>query len=322
MGRGLFVSTLLPLCVLGACGKNYGADQAGDAGVEASVDGATSDGGPGDAAPDDASSDASADADASADECDPQKPWGTPVLVAGLSNINAHPRLSADELTAYFSGQLDGSTNAELYRATRATTTAPFGPPSTMTEVSSTSDKLDPMVSANGLRLVFSLSAPAGQADLVTASRSTATGPFGGIGSPVVWNSGSDELTPYFRGPTDIYLVSKQSGAGDIYRAAGFVAPSEVAELNTASEELYPVVSADDNTILWSSRRADGVPQGGADIWEARRTNTASPFADLRRVTELNTSGNDTPTWLSESGCRLYFKGGLSDDVYMTTRPR
>lgn len=113
-------------------------------------------------------------------------------------------------------------------------------------------------------------------------------------------------MTSANRGANDIYFVSSKSGSTDIYRAAGFVPPIAVAELNTTSEELSPVVSADDKTILWSSRRTDGGPQGGADIWEARRANTAGPFANLRRVTELNTEGNDTPTWISESGCRLY----------------
>ena len=202
------------------------------------------------------------------------------------------------------------------------TPTGPFDPPLLITEVSSTSDELDLMVSADGLRLVFVWLVDAGPSELLIGSRSTPTGTFGGIVAAELWNSFADEPTPYYRGANEIYFVSSKSGSTDIYRAAGFVAPTEVAEFNTASEELSPVISADDKTILWSSRRTDGVPQGGADIWETRRANTAAPFANLRRVTELNTEGNDTPTWISESGCRLYFKQGLSDKIYMATRPR
>ena len=81
--------------------------------------------------------------------------WSGPVRIAELSTAQQEnePMLSGDKLTIYFSALRAGS--YDLFYATRANATAPFGPEVQMSETYSTSNDNDAWISPDGRRFVF-----------------------------------------------------------------------------------------------------------------------------------------------------------------------
>ena len=86
-----------------------------------------------------------------------------------------------------------------------------------------------------------------------------------------------------------------------------------------------PVVTADELTIYWSSSRLG--PSAKTEIVVATRQDTASPFSNVRLVTEVNTAARyESPNFVSADGCRLYFTS-LSEtpyesDILMASKPK
>lgn len=84
------------------------------------------------------------------------EPWSTPVelteLTTGIGDCN--PMLSADGLTIVYDSLI--SNQGDLYEATRATTTSPFGTPEPITELNETTElEGDPWLSADGRHILF-----------------------------------------------------------------------------------------------------------------------------------------------------------------------
>ena len=87
--------------------------------------------------------DASPDADLR--RCDPAKPFDTPVSVDGINTASYEgwPVLSPDELTIYFMsnrGGLGTSGGIDIFVATRASITDPFGTPAPPANVNTATD--------------------------------------------------------------------------------------------------------------------------------------------------------------------------------------
>ena len=134
--------------------------------------------------------------------------------------------------------------------------------------------------------------------------------------------------SPYFREDgSALYYASNRIQANqlDIYRAswngAGFALASAVAELNSPANEFDPVITPDELTIFFISDRAGG--RGGLDIWTATRPSTSAPFSAPANLTELNTSADDIPTFVTADACTIYFAfNGPGHYVqYVASRP-
>lgn len=91
-------------------------------------------------------------------------------------------------------------------------------------------------------------------------------------------------------------------------------------ELNTASRDWLPTLSADKLTIYLSSTRSGG--QGSFDIWAAHRTTINDGFSNPVPVAELNSSKTEFVGWLSPDNCRLYLSSDRAGtyDIYVATR--
>jgi hypothetical protein len=253
------------------------------------------------------SPDAGADADAAPiPMCDPTKPFGTPTLVAGLdtSSDKQWGRLSTDELEIFY--QAGGSTGAQVFLATRMSRLDGFGAPSLVSINDPGTTNYDPMLSPDNVTLVFSSGrngGPGGR-DLQRATRTARTADFGPVTAITAVNTGGDESQPYLTlnnaalwlGVDEDIFVAQASGNS-------FTAPVAVAELNTSSDEEFPVPSADGSYLYFASNRA---PATAADVWLARRPSSGAPFGTPVQVSELNSTADDTPTWLSLDGCRIY----------------
>ena len=256
--------------------------------------------------------------------CDPAAPFGTPVLIAELSDpivADGTLRLMTDELTGYFwSFRLNG-TDAEIYLAKRPDLATPF----TITHVSalgSTSNELDPTVSTDGTVMVLRRSKPGD--DLYVASR-TGDLTFGTPTAITSLDTTGVEAQGFLQ-PTgnELYFESARTGGGDIYRSVRtgttFAAPSQVSELSTGSEEGDPVVTADGLTIYFRSNRP-ATPLG-FNIYVATRASVADPFGAATLVPNVSSDGDDGPSSISADGCRLYLSSDRAgtNDIYVATR--
>jgi len=264
----------------------------------------------------DAAGDAGADADAAAPACDLDASFGAPVALTTL-NTSAdenHPRLLPGELTVFFQ-RIVTNDGFDLFTATRASTSDPFGAPAPITELNTTSNDADLFVTTDGLRAYFASDRPGGLGgyDIWQASRDASAAPFGLIAPTANVSSTSSDSTTYYV-PGALYFASNRGSGGlDIYRAeeqsGGFAAPLLVTELASPASDAFPVVSTDELRIYFASTRGDA---GGYQVYTATRAVSSAPWETPTLVTELATAATDViPSWISPDGCRLY----LSDDA-------
>lgn len=289
--------------------------------------------------PPDAGSDDDVDAEVAAADaepgpaCDVTRPWGTPAPLAGVNTnrIDMSARLSPDELTIYFQSDRDtpSGTTVDLYVATRASIDDGFGAPARLDTVSTADNDGDPSISADGLTL-FAGRSTAGftDGDIYVATRATTLGAFGAPALATVSQSTTHDNQPFDAGGGLWFTSQRPGGLGglDIYRApiTGGVlgTPVAVTELNTASEDWLPMLTADERTVYFGSTRPDPDAPGLFDIWTSTRPDTASEFAAPTLVPELSSPFQDFPSWISPDGCRLYLTSERlgSPDIYLVER--
>jgi len=268
--------------------------------------------------------------------CSPSRPFTAPLIVPGLNLLgtNSNARFSPDELTAYFgnlrAADAGGTGNYEIFSATRDRPGGAFGAPTPLTGINSaTASDYDPVVTGDGQTFYFGSTRTRAMDRIFVSIFNPVTSSFT---APMVIDSISlnadagatapgtlDAFQPYvLPDNTALYFGSARTGTRDIYRAsrstAGFSRAMAVAELNTTSLEQFPTVSPDELVIYWASNRTDAGARGGFDVWMATRTSTSLPFGNVHNVTEVNSTTDDFPSWISPDGCRLYLttRAGLS----------
>jgi hypothetical protein len=260
--------------------------------------------------------------------CDAGKPFGAPVLVAGLASAteDASLRMSPDEKTGYFFSARSGS--KLLYTATRPRVTAAFSGVSVLANVNA-GDQYNPAISADGLTLYFASFRPVGVGnnDIYQATRATQTDDFTNIHLAPNVNSSDSEVQPYLtRDSATLYFVRTVAAAQVVFRATGsitvgFANPNMVTELHGPTNDTDPVISADGFTMFWGSDRAGGM--GDVDVWQAQRTTPSGAFGQIAPLTSVNTPGFDSPSDISADGCRLYLTSTRNGrtGIYVATRP-
>ncbi len=293
----------------------------GRLGFDATAKGATTDGGP----------------DGASARCDRTQPFGAPVRLSALSSASAEIglELTTDELDGFMWSDRTGSDT--LYETTRASVGDVFGAPTSLPTLAGfapagfapsvgPSPDRDPCPSGDGLSVVFgSLRPGAGDWDLWMATRPTRTDPFA---PPVALTSintananwgaylTSSGLGLYYVEGTDLRVTHRTSAT------TSFAAPTVLTELNTTDGEFEPTVTPDELTILFASSRPGG--QGGLDIWLATRASTSDAFSAPTAMSELNTAGDDIPSWISPDLCELYLTQSTTTngwDLFVATRP-
>jgi Tol biopolymer transport system component len=295
-----------------------------------------------DAVADAPAADATDATDALADSgpaCDLTKPFGAPLAIPNINTAGAaedQGRLSPDELTIYFhSDRADGGVGLggyDLYTASRTTRQGAFGNAALLANVNTNTGELSPTVTADGLTLAFARSTTLGGGvyQLFMATRSNPAQDFSGVATIGGLNA-TNESTPFLLADgSELWFESNRNSptSWDLYVAPkvgmSFANPVPQTELNTASWEGGPVLSTDGLVVYWGTTRPDGNAKGGYDIWTAKRAMKGGAFGSLTNVAELNTSGEEVPTWLSNDGCRLYLESDRngSRDMFVATRPQ
>jgi streptogramin lyase len=240
----------------------------------------------------------------------------------------------ADDLTLYMSSDRQGGGRGDIYVATRNTVTSSFTTPQAL-GLNNPYTALFPRVTSDELTLyyVFYASSSSG-GDIYVTTRSSVAVAFA-PGAAVAQVNQADEGDVFvWRDGQALYFVSNRAGGAglyDIYTAVrrpdgSFATPQAVSELNTTSWESSPVVTQDGLRIYWGSKRTDGNAAGDSDVWTATRASTADPFSNLARVTELNTSYAESPSWISSDGCTIYIittrpGGPGGQDVWQASKP-
>ncbi|MCL5283007.1 MAG: protein kinase [Planctomycetes bacterium] len=152
----------------------------------------------------------------------PDAPWGTPVNLGptiNSSGSDSYPTISPDGLSLYFASTRPGGFGSyDLWVATRATVSAPWGPPANMgPAVNSLNTEFRPSISSDGLVLFFS------------------SGPASGAG------------------PDDIYITRRANISDAWGPRINLGSP-----VSTSADDFGPCISADGSTLYWTSNRPEG----------------------------------------------------------------
>ncbi len=273
--------------------------------------------------------------DAPVAACDPTKPFG--VLAALASTINNVQRvgwaqLTHDELSMTYAS-FNGTPPIHLYTSSRAAVTDPFTT-GTMLAISGANDDDTPTVTGDNLTLYFSSNRPNSGSNfhIWAATRNVASTDFGSPLQVSSLTSGASEYEPFVSADgTVLYFASSRTGGAgkdDLYRATrpangsfSVDSPGPFTVINTADEEETPVFTPDELTLYFASDRAGSK---GSDVWKATRADRSSPFGNPTNVVELNSQNDESPSWISDDGCRIYVtRGGLGNyAIYSATKPK
>ncbi|CAN5913226.1 hypothetical protein BH11MYX3_BH11MYX3_16960 [soil metagenome] len=204
--------------------------------------------------------------------------FGAPVLITTVNSVSSDlfPTVSPDRLTLLF--QADRTTPGvfHIWRSTRSSLTAPFGPPSPRPELRD--DDVHPLL-ANDHALYFSSTVRGGLGggEILRAS----VDPGGAIGIPELVVGGintidledtpavtADERTMFFRrrvmGESDIYTASRSTATD------GFGASSVVPGLDVAGVTEVPTWVSADGCHLYLYSDAPGA-SALMNVWVATR---------------------------------------------------
>lgn len=261
--------------------------------------------------------------------CNPARPYSSPVALVGLSSMSSEIGVEATDDALAGVMWSDRSGVDRIYEVTRADPTADFSMPQLVPNLASPTNvpDRDPALSGDGLTLVFASQRTAGDWNMFATTRPSRSQPFA-IPTQIVelatpsadWGPfvASDGLSLYYVTGSDLAYSSRTTAAAP-WTAPGWL----LTALNTPSSEFEPAVTADELTIFYGSDRPDG-GMGGLDIWTATRGAKSDPFTAPSPVTELNTSGDDIPSWVSPDRCQLFLtrtNGAAGWDLYVATKP-
>jgi hypothetical protein len=105
-----------------------------------------------------------------------------------------------------------------------------------------------------------------------------------------------------------------------------FQVPVPVPGLTSEGEEYGIWLTPDELTAYFASDRGDLGGPGDYDLYRARRSAIAEPFAQPSLVPILNTAFSERKAVLAVDGLRLFFSSdrpglGAGEDIYVSTRP-
>jgi Tol biopolymer transport system component len=237
-------------------------------------------------------------------------PWSAPEQQVALSSPQTDwaPALSSDGLEIVYLSNRTG--NFDLYYASRASTSDPFGPATRMSQSSTTIAEGSPAF-ADDLTLFYDNST----GGTFKVTRPTRGDPFGTpVAAPEVSNLGAiaiaftADLEEMFYGDTSVRRATR---SGSTYVATGAV--------NELGQGGYPSVSGDGLTIYFVTSR-----NGPLELFSAVRPDRISPFGVPSAVTELLVGGDGDDPALSTDDRTIVFRStratGDVGEIYRSQR--
>ena len=294
------------------------------------------------------------------DNLPPPYLFDAPVLVAELASSSRtdNPTLTGDLLEIYFTtDRVSG--NGDVWFATRAISTAPFGAPAPVTAVNGDSFETSSAISTDGLTLWFGSDRPGGVGanDIWVTQRATRASAWSTPVDVVALNSPADDiprppgehalvmpmastkataLSPASGGNYQTYLAARPT------TGAPFGAPVTIPKLDVATRSTVDGFLTDDGlTMFFSSapvaEAADAAVSGAdagkkadaglanSDLYVAWRLSPSAPFSFTQTLDDLNTTADERDPWLSPDGTTLYFtsdRGGVLSIYTAAVKPR
>jgi hypothetical protein len=157
--------------------------------------------------------------------------FATPALVPGVNSASSDllPSLTPDGLLLSFvSIRPGGRGGADIYQATRASTSGNFGQVVNVTSLNSSADEGRVWLSADALRAVFSSSRPGplGSWDIWAASRPDTDAEFSGLRNLANVNSPDvDQDVALSSDERELFFVSTRSGDSELWHSARAICP-------------------------------------------------------------------------------------------------
>lgn len=227
-----------------------------------------------------------------------------PEIVAAVNNaaVDYAPCLSADALTLYFESDRGGGIGiTDIWYSTRPDESSAFGEAENLSEVNTGVREASPSISQDGLRLYFDRRYAS--SDVYVATRETTASAFGTAEPVAVFaEDGRDESGPHESGDGLRLYVNI---GGDILVASRASIDDEFAfdhyidEVNTAAEEGWASVTADERELYF---------QSGQAIYLATRASSTALFGTPAIVPELDDpAADDTDPSISYDGRWIVF---------------
>lgn len=244
------------------------------------------------------------------------------------STYDRDPTISPDELTLYWSSGRTTSLGGDVWRATRANRTLPFGTPVLQTDVNSAQNETRLSITSNGLLAAIGSDrvGTMGGVDIWLATRVSTAAPWGPAtqNGLAAINNGDSQHDPFLSGDGLRLYFAPTNGAQHLEVAtrantsAAFGSPTTL--VNSTQGDADPTLSPDERVLVWGSRRTGGL---GSDLWYALRASATSTLGTPTLLpSPINSAADEGDPSLSADGCRLYFSstrgGGLGDyDLYV-----
>lgn len=186
------------------------------------------------------------------------QPWSAPVPVGILNTIfnETTMKIAPDGLTIAFAS--DRQNGYDLYIATRASRTDPWGNPEPIAELNSVFIDFAPSLSPDMRRIVFT-STRLGSEEIFFSTRPNATGTFAAPTQISELSTAVNESDPFEPDSTTMYFASTRNSSYDLFTttriSTTYSAPTPIVELNTLYLDRDPWVSPNQRLIVFCSDR-------------------------------------------------------------------
>jgi Tol biopolymer transport system component len=220
--------------------------------------------------------------------------FGAGQPLGGVNSTNANdddgrPALMPDEKTIVMTSDRGAGGDFDVYMATRAQISDPFGTPTTnhLTNIDNQAgDHLDPFITSDGLRLYTAPTMPNHQ-HIVVSTRGKVGDDFGNPATVNGISNNNTDADPAVSADDQIIVFTSQNRAGnvggtDLYYAVrptptqDFANPKLIPTVNSASDDGDPMLSTDGCSLFFSSKRPGG--SGDYDLYVSTVTVQAQPM--------------------------------------------
>ncbi len=240
---------------------------------------------------------------------------------------DAGTSFSADCLELYLSSDRPGGYGYyDIYVATRATKSDPWGPPVNLgPAVNTPGAEILPSISSDGLTLYFGddwdwspRPGGLGGCDIWMGKRTSRDAPWGtpvNVGAPI--NTSAGEITPSVSGDGLILVFASNRAGGqgsyDLWMSTratvqdNWGAPVNLGGVvNSGSWDHGPSLSSDERALVFTSNRPGGF--GGYDLWMTTRKTPSDPWGPpVNLGPRINSSGHEDAAAISADARMLYF---------------
>ncbi len=255
-----------------------------------------------------------------------------PQLVTAVSDPTAYdadPTVTGDLLEMFFLS--DRSGNRDIWTSRRASSSDPWGDPTTVAALNSPFPEEGPSISLDGRRIWFVTDRDGAGRRIWFASRATRTAPWAAP-QPVTELaavSGNDLGPSLDAAETTIFFGSSRPGSVGGYdlffstrpnTSAPWSVPRPVPGINTSFDEREPFVAQGGLEVYFTSSRT-----GAGDLYWSVRQSTTEPFATPLPLVDLNSpTAYDSDPTLSQDLTYILFdsqRSGVSDIYEAHTVP-